>query len=321
MFIRQELLYSQNSCKMNIIKIQDKMHPSDTYFNEHLKGKYCWWPRLQWVVPFDVMTDEKYAEAEQVPDAAFVALTKQEGWYKLYDIIEYVDDEKTNCVNSIQSLKAFNTFTPDADITIDELRKFRTWIAESLIGLGEEDPDTLHMLEYYKGGMWDEVCQGLSAMLAYNENTLANIRSFDSRCSCCGTASTLASLYSSSGSSDCDPLALYRKGVYQKMTMTFSDINYWINRPTELLSTFKSYIDNMLKIGLIPSAGVSNGNRYVDCTCTYTDDSAAAKAIMERLSKALGYIINCQVSGHKNYISDAFTDWSAQLYESMEWTV
>lgn len=87
----------------------------------------------------------------------------------------------------------------------------------------------------------------------------------------------------------------------------------------EFIATFKSYIDNMLKVGLIPSVDPTSGSRYVDCTCTVQDSSAAAKAIMERLSKALGYILDCQVSGHKNYISDAFTDWSSQLYESMEW--
>ena len=304
---------------MNIIKIKDSIHPTDTYFNEHLKGKYCWWPRLQWVVSFDVMTEEQYAEAEQVPDAAFAVLAQGEGWYKLYDIIEYVDEEKTNCTNSIGALKAYNTFVPDADITLDELKKFRTWLAQSLIGLGEDDPDTLYMLEYYKGGMWDEALDGLTAMLKYNENTLANIRSFDSRCSCCGQSSTLSSLYASLTSDSCDPIALYRQGVYHKMTRVFSNIDYWIARPAEFIATFKSYIDNMLKVGLIPSVDPTSGSRYVDCTCTAQDSSAAARAIMERLSKALGYILDCQVSGHKNYISDAFTDWSSQLYESMEW--
>lgn len=305
---------------MNIIKLQDKIHPTDEYFNTHLKGKYAWWPRLQWVVPFDIMTDEQYAEAEQIADAAFQELTKQEGWYSIFDLIDYVDTNKTNCFNSINALKAYNTFTPDADITVDELKKFRTWLATSLYNLGDNDPDTLYMLNYYKNGMWDDALDGLNSMLKYNESDDL-FRSFDSKCSCCGSTSTLAALYSQKNTTGtCDPIQLYRTSVYNKMVSVFSDINYWISKPAEFLQTFKSYIDNMLKINLIPSINVDNlNNAFVECTCNYTDSDALAKSIMERLSTSLEYIINCQITGHKNYISDAFIDWSTKLYEHMEW--
>lgn len=306
---------------MNIIKIQDKLHPSDIYFNTHLKGKFAWWVRLQWIVPFDIMTEEQYAEAEQVTDKMFVELTKQEGWYKIYDIIDFVDTNETNCVNSISYLKIYNNFTPDGDITIDELKKFRTWLASVLLEMINNDPDIKNMLNYYKECMWDETINGLTSMLKYS-NLNQNIRSFDSRCSCCDSTSTLSSLYSQITLGNCDPIDIYRTSVYNKMVSVFSDINYWLSKPAEFMQTFKLYIDNLLKINLMPVlTNKTYSNIFIECTCSDYDSDAFARSILERLSKSLEYIINCQTDGHKNYISDAFTDWSKYLYEHMEWKI
>ena len=41
--------------------------------------------------------------------------------------------------------------------------------------------------------------------------------------------------------------------------------------------------------------------------------------ILKRLSQSLQYIIDGNILGRKNYILKAFTDWSTNLYEKMEW--
>ena len=42
-------------------------------------------------------------------------------------------------------------------------------------------------------------------------------------------------------------------------------------------------------------------------------------SILKRLSQSLQYIAEGNMMGHKNYIHDAFKDWSTNLYELMEW--
>lgn len=293
---------------MNIIKFQDRIHPTDEYFNEHLKGKYAYWVRMMFIVPFDIMTDEQYTEAEQVPMDALRGMVR-EGWYRIYDLIDYVDNKATNCANDVSGFRSYNTFTPDADVTLDELKVFRTWLAKSLLDFCDYTSDEKIMLDYYANGGVDDALKSLGSILPFASSKITNTK----QCGCC-SSSSLQNLYADQGV--CDPVAIYITGIENLMVKTFSQIEYWSGRPKEFIGTFKRYIDNMLKVGLIPEDNTTN--ILADCNCGVSALSVN-RGILDRLSSALGYIYECNISGHKNFIRDALYEWSSVLYNQMLW--
>lgn len=298
---------------MNIIKLKDIVHPTDQRFNEKLKGRYAWWVRLRWIIPFDEMTDEQYAQAEQIPDNTLANQAREGNWYYIFNIIDYVDDEATNCANDISGFKVFNKFTPDSDITTDELKKFRTWLAESLLGLEPTDEDEKIMLKYYANGMSDDALVSISSVSQWS-----TIRMNIQNASCCACSTiNLDSQYDFSGSSCDSATDIYKMGMHNKMVEIFSNLNYWISKPKELLVEFQHYIDNLLRINMIPTTNTIDYSKYMDCSCTTTINTN--DQLLKDLSIALGYIINCQISGNKNFIMDTLYNWSSNLYELMEW--
>ena len=54
---------------MNIIKLQDKIMPEgcvkSSFFNKYLKGKYAYWVRMRYIVPFDTMGYDAYVACEE----------------------------------------------------------------------------------------------------------------------------------------------------------------------------------------------------------------------------------------------------------------
>ena len=49
------------------------------------------------------------------------------------------------------------------------------------------------------------------------------------------------------------------------------------------------------------------------------DEQTSLQIILKKLSESLQYIAEEQLTGHKNYITDSFKEWSEKLYEMMEW--
>ena len=49
---------------------------------------------------------------------------------------EYIDWTGTQEANDVDKFLTYNTYIPDGDITMDDLRRFRTWVAESLFAFG-----------------------------------------------------------------------------------------------------------------------------------------------------------------------------------------
>lgn len=314
---------------MNLIKLKDIIKPNDDFFNQYLKGKYAYWVHMRYIVPFDLMKHEGYVACE----VDINKLLKQEdGTYPIpygvpyKDIYEegmerYVDKYETDNVNNIIKYRLKNQFTADSNITIDELKKFRTWLATQLLlfdtnNLGEQlnsiySEEETHVLTYYKKGMYDDVIKYLS-VFGSMENVLQNINS-----SSCGCNADLSSLYNLSLTT-CDPLSIYKKNIYERMVQMFSTVRFWGQFPKEFILEFKKYIDNIIKCNfkLTKSPYVSD---YADCGCNDNDDQENMIAILNRLSNALKYIADGNLLGRKNYIYDAFHDWSVYLYELMEW--
>ena len=319
---------------MNIIKLKDVIMPDSMpqaeLFNKYLKGKYAYWIQMRYIVPFDFMRHEGYVACEE--DLTKL-LQKPDGTYPkpygapaldVYDerIVCYVDQLETDRINNIMEYRLKNRYTPDSDITIEELKKFRTWLATELMSFDLNKYGVMnhvlfteiegYILGYYANRMFDDTIKILSefggSMVSYNDITKG--------CSC-QSSSDLSGLYNSNVSV-CDPISIYRGNIKAKMVEMFSNINFWTKFAPEFILEFKKYIDNIIRLNL-PLYKSNISDHLQDCGCVSTDPQEELISILNRLSNSLGYIYAKDLTGHKNYISDALKDWSSKLYEIMEW--
>jgi len=315
---------------MNIVKFKDNITESE-FFNDNLKGKYALAVNYIYVIPLGVhgLTDtvQHIIELERIqlgemPTGKLIfeigeetfQLTRNVDYVLFEDYASYVED-----FENLQKYLYLNEFVTDDDITLEELKRFRTWLAEVLcandtwIDDWSKDPDKLrYMLQYYIQEMYDQV---IKSLMKFNSYVDINSISKQSGCGCAnGSVNYTADILSV-----CDPLLIYRHNMYKYMIEIFSDITYWLGQ-VEICEEMKKYIDNIIKVGL-PLASVSLYNNFADCTCVNIDvnEQVTMTNILKRLSQALGYIIEDNVSGNRNFISSAFLDWSTYLYEKMRW--
>ena len=316
---------------MNIIKFKDTITNSE-FFNENLKGKYAIAFHFQYVFPLGTehvsensrqiiyieQNDIKEYPAEEISveclDGEIINFDRNIDYVLFSDYQDYIEP-----IETLDKYIYLNNFTTDEDITIDELKRFRTWLAETLyinqeyIQSWSKDPDKHNnMLVYYIQEMYDEVVKSLTRF-----NNYVDISSITKQSGCgCGNS---AVVYTSDVLSICDPLLIYRHNIYKYMIEIFSDITYWTGQ-VEICEEMKKYIDNIIKTNL-PLSSVTLYSNFADCTCLNADanEQEAMMNILKRLSYSLEYIITGEVSGNRNYISSAFLDWSTYLYEKMRW--
>ena len=319
---------------MNIIKFKDKIIDNPgvitepekrDFFNNHLKGKYAYWIHMRYAVPFESLTDYDYVNIEEDINELFNSNIEYLDTYN-YELVmkDYVDIEETDLINNSNRYKTKNNFVPDPDITLEELKAFRTWLATNLLDLGKDylNDKSKHVLNYYKNNMYDETIKILSP-----DNFGSPIIEFNietTNCGCCGD-SNLSSLYNTSINT-CDPIMIYKNNLYNEMVKMFSNIDFWIQKDKlehlifskEFLIDFKLYIDNIIKVGL-PLYKSDFISTFIDCTCKVIDETDKYTDILNKLSISLDYIINNDIESHKNYIYSALHDWSSLLYEQMYW--
>lgn len=312
---------------MNTIKFKDSIHPTDENFNSYLKGKYAYWIQMRYVVPFECLSTADYIKAESSPSSV---LTQDRVIYwdiisdSEYNIMSYIDYDATESCNSIAKYVSANEYTTDSDITLEEVKVFRTWLASTLLTLDTDDSgnqlcsmfseELTHVLEYYAGGMYDDVVKWL---IVFGTTEYSLSTSTTTGCGCCGTAD-LSSLYNTS-LTNCDAQAIYQKNIYNAMVSYFGDLDFWTQFDTDFLTDFKQYVDNILSLGL--SLSVSEySSLYTDCGCSSNSNETTLRQILVDLSVALEYLIDGDTSGHKNFCSDAFYNWAVSLYESMIWS-
>lgn len=329
---------------MNIIKFKDSIRPDDTLFNNYLKGKYAYWVRMRYVVPFEVITPEEYVSAEIDTAALKPFKGKYRDMFADKALSAWVDELETENINDIQSYIRSNKYATDPEITIADVKKFRTWLAEQLLLMDQTasgrqkhefyNEEFTHVLEYYASGMYDDVVKWLTK---YGQDALM-LNNAKSNCGCVPTINefTLSNLGNinnavkpgcgcSSSNLDfnlqslnlCDPILIYRKAVKAKMVEYFGDMNFWMQMTPAFLVEFKTYVDNIIKLNL-PFDTAKFGN-YDDCLCGKSSGQLAAMEILGRLSRALDLIITNDTVGNRNYISDALIDWARDLYELMYW--
>ena len=312
---------------MNIVKFKDQIRLGDDWFNTYYKGKYTWLVGFRYAIPFDVLGVDDYIRFEQNP-IAFEEARKKSLAGKFRDILKsdiqmLIDIEGTDKANDISEFKRFNKFTTDDDITIDELKKFRTWLATVLLAFDQDtgghqknqfyDENFTHVLQYYAGGMWDDTLKWISTIVPYTPSVSNNVVP-SSGCGC--SKGDLSSLYNIN-ITDCNAKALYQKAMYDAMCAKFGDMNFWLDFPPIFLTEFKEYIDNIIRVGL-PLTRSSYIDVYKDCSCQGEDGSYYTE-MLKSLSKSLEHIINDEVNGNKNFIGDSFNRWATLLYENMEW--
>jgi len=321
---------------MNIVKIAD-VNPetlSETFREKYLKYKnlYCYCVNWKYIVTFEDMqaAAERNGRSSEQQFVVYSAITKPNELMTLEgvpyeDYAEFVtynciDIARTEAINSVAKYIEFNAFNPDSEgLTVEQVKMFRTWLATTLYGFlnnGTTEYETLEMLNYYKNEMTDDTIKHLSYFSSSASSQILSTATATT-CSCQKTSSALLTL---SGASVCDPIALYKKAIYEYMVKVFSDISFWTEREDEFLIEFKRYIDAIIKLDL-PLTSSSYVNELYDCNCLTIPDSVQERmmAILKNLSTALGYMINDEVSGHKNFIGDTLYNWSAKLYEIMRW--
>jgi hypothetical protein len=315
---------------MNIIKFKDEIYPGDDLFNTYLKGKYAYWIQMRYVVPFDFITTAQYVQYEsdaasmtdwqarglKQPDPRFWDLNGKQASYEAW-----VDVEGTETANSISTFVRKNNYTTDSDITIEEIKKFRSWLADALLDFdrdtaGEQkrsffSDEVTDMLLYYKNNLYNSIVKTLSNITP----DYSSVVSSTSTCGCSGNTD-LSNLYSNN-LVNCDALYIYRKYVYKLMCDTFGQIDFWTDFSTEFIYEFKKYIDNIITLNL-PLTESQYQSVFTDCSCSFNLQATQIE-ILNRLSKSLALIAENEVTGNKNFISKALRDWSQNLYEGMYW--
>lgn len=323
-----------------------------TLFNTYFRGKYVHCINWKYVVPLEEMTVddvknicdeiakigtprlasgnsnsyittdnilagsnfESLYENESAKDAAQILDEGHYHWLELSNIQNYIDLTVTTELNDINKYIAYNAFMP-SDLTTDEIKLFRTWLASTILSFNTiTDTRTLHMLKYYAGGMYNDVVAGLTM---FGDDVYTISIPGTSSCGCNQSAQTIAQLQSISS---CQPLTVYRKHIYDYMITIFADLDWWMEFDPEFLQMFKTYIDNIIKMNL-PFVGSSYIDDYIECGCMIGTDTKQKRAVerLKKLSESLQMMIDDNITGHRNYITNALTEWATYLYELMQW--
>lgn len=296
---------------MNIVKFKDIRLGSETpaaqtlydgIYNEKLKNQYKAVVNWKWIVELDFDKYMEYSEKNIKPDDSI----------DLEKYIDYVDWNETEKANSVSIFVEKNKFTPDSDITIEELKNFRTWLASIINKIFITEDDERVMLSYYENNMYDDVIRKLalvdSGIKLYNETTSTG-------CGCCNNSYDIIYAY---GYDECDPISVYASNIYNIMVKYFSDLNYWIGKKN-ICGDIQKYLENIVKMDftLVRSSRVDS---YSDCTCVVDNSQQDAyKTILTRLAKVFGWIYNDEITGHKNEASTVLSTWAKELYENMQW--
>lgn len=287
---------------MNLIKFKDNIRPGDAYFNTYLKDQYAYWVRMRYVIPMSVISISDYVSLERDID---LLKTLDPIYWDLEDpgdMKAYIDEAETNKINDPKTYEHHNRYVCDPDITTDEVKKFRTWLAQQLLQNRTNDWKEERVFQYYVGGMMDDTVRWF-AEINTNTNTFQQVTT--SPCGC-GQVST----QSTNNLKVCDPLLIYRESIRNQMMALFSDLYFWLGLPLPLLKEIKIYLDHITRLGLQLR---KTDDRFIDCC-----DKNSNKINLEGVSKAFEYMILDEVNGNKNFIAGQLRTL-ANVYEWLYW--
>lgn len=318
---------------MNIIKLNDIVMPDkcsiSSFFNKELKGKYAYWIQMRYIFPLDSLNYKTYIQYEQLDPENFenpdilphIDMYSEECCMMCF-AENYIDCQATEFANAVHDFKIANNYVTDEDIDISKLRNFRTWLATEILKYNTSSDNTyltgltenqIHMLEFYKNNMYNDVVKQLSVFGIENAFTLT---SKTMNCNCC--QSNISGLYNINGVAGCNALDIYIKNIHNLMVQTFENIDFWMFFNKDFISVFKKYIDNIISTGLI-IAEPNDGILYAICNCNKSNNTY--ETMLKNLSEALQYIIDDDVKGHLNFIHDSLYNWAEHLYDRMQWNI
>ena len=290
---------------MNIVKFKDVYLEGDSIYNEQLKNKYAIAINWKWIAPMDTRMD-KYvylSQNEHEVPSDFIKLDT----YK-----DYIDLDETTRVNDNTLYIEKNKFTPDDDITLEELKMFRTWLARTIYNIYVLESDIKLAMNYYANEMYDDTVKNL--ILSSPNSTQVALTSVSKGCSCCQDSYSV--LYNSELST-CDPVYFYRKNLYGIMVKNFSDLSFWLGK-LDVCKEMKKYIDNIIKMRF-PLSESEYLSTFADCQCLNNDSQERYMSILKNLSSCLEMIVDGTYTGSKNFISETLNQWASLLYENMRW--
>ena len=318
---------------MNIVKLKDIVMPSEyrmsKFFNTSLKGKYAYWIQMRYIFPLDSLDFRTYIKYEQLDHVHFLGpdmlphIDLYDEECCMYDFAQvYIDHDATELANNVNDYRTANEYVADFDIDINKLRKFRSWLAGEILAfntsidgtyLDNLRPEQLHMLEYYKDNMYNDVVKQLNVFGIDGAFTLPT----SSTGCCCNN--NVSGLYALTNPFTCNALDIYTHNVHTLMVQTFENVEFWKQFNKDFIAVFKKYIDNIIKTGLVINIPVKDAV-YIKCNCS-TNSINASNELLKNLSEALQYIIDDEITGHINFIHDALYNWAEQLYDHMSWEI
>lgn len=296
---------------MNIIKFKDVIKVNDDNFNKYLKGKYAYWVRMQVAVPFDFMSEGEYVNAERSGHLPKGLKECEHYWYTdRGQVCALIDDVETDNINNIGRYQTLNGMSAGETLTIEQLKKFRTWVAKSLLEFNKFDDDEYEVIDYYSKGMYNLVVKSLSKI---ETNVALPELGPKGSCTVCSNNSvpTLGNV------TVCDPLQSYRDYIYRKMVETFSEIEFWADQYKPFIEEMKNYVDGIISVGFVIDSN-ERYDKFADCSCSDKNSDYFVE-ILKRLSQALEYVLDNDLQGHRLFISKAFNEFASFCYEKMEW--
>ena len=240
----------------------------------------------------------------------------RENWLKR----DYIDDEETNKINDISWYLKYNSHMPGGSVSLDDLKKFRTWLADELLDIMGDSLsiDNRHILEYYDSdnNMMDDTVKWLTY---FGGKDIEMKQTSVSPCGCTGNGN-LSSLYNES-LSVCDPVSIYRSNIKNGMITLFSNIDTWANLPEGELDEIITYIDGIINANLPLVNSSTDIYNFYTCGCLQNSDFAQAQAqsLLGELKNVFIWIKAGDITGHKNSIATTLTTWASTLYENMYW--
>lgn len=316
---------------MNLIKLKDVLRPGDEIFNTHLKGKYAYWIQMHYIVPFEFLSTQEYIALEQdislLLDQKKKPATERIPYYDTQsgDILAWIDADETDRLNNLGWYQRANLFVTDSDLTLDELKKFRSWLPAQLLEFDQDSNGvqtyTLYSkplteaLRYYSNGMTDYASQKISEMDALGSNApwarIENQR-------CCQTQT-----YEWGGTSEpSSTLEQYHQYNKKILITNLSRIEFWTQFPVEFLSLVRKYISNIrraqLHLGTNYKENLEPAFAFRKNLSEQTETYAGA-LVLDSLIDALDLLIDSEIDGHRNQITKALNDWLTDVYELMIW--
>ena len=290
-------------------------------FNTYLKGKYCYYFHFTYAIPLggDLgISDEQYIECEKTD------IKPDDTLYLVWDITdeswaEFIDEGLTTKANSTTKYRNLNTFEPDKDITIDDLKMFRTWLADCLYERFKDEPNTdklLSMLSYYKEEMSDAAIKLIETF--YDAPAFLQTQKLVNSCGCSQSNFGIIADVTNA----CDILKIYRDNIHDYMVIVFSDIDFWVDIDDEpdFYLEVKKYIDGIVANNFpFYSGDIALGYANCQCMCDSSDFQTTAMNILKNLSLCFQYFAEGNQDYHKNFIYNTLTEWSNLLYEKMRW--